>query len=201
MIFFSYLFFFFSLPCRLFFSSRPRRRPPLPLPLISDSFQFLISQPQTPTPTRDRKESHATSREGEEAADESERPPPSPTPTPLQTLTLLQISRPSALPPRPAPPRCDPAPRVCAGAVWWWVPVRGRISDPRSWSWRRAHMKDPAHRTKVVLRRLPPAIAQQVVVDQVDARFAGRYDWSCFRPGNARSAFSLPRSPSPLGVR
>ncbi|KAM3387160.1 hypothetical protein ACQJBY_010180 [Aegilops geniculata] len=46
-------------------------------------------------------------------------------------------------------------------------------------------MKDPAHRTKVVLRRLPPAIAQQPVVDQVDARFAGRYDWACFRPGNA----------------
>jgi len=40
----------------------------------------------------------------------------------------------------------------------------------------RAHMKDPAHRTKVVLRRLPPAIAQQAVLDQVDARFAGRYD-------------------------
>lgn len=54
----------------------------------------------------------------------------------------------------------------------------------------RAHMKDPAHRTKVVLRRLPPAIAQQAVVDQVDARFAGRYDWACFRPGNARSALS-----------
>ncbi|XP_035819077.1 regulator of nonsense transcripts UPF3-like isoform X6 [Zea mays] len=46
-------------------------------------------------------------------------------------------------------------------------------------------MKDPAHRTKVVLRRLPPAIAQQAVVDQVDLRFAGRYDWACFRPGNA----------------
>ncbi|KAG8064587.1 hypothetical protein GUJ93_ZPchr0004g38939 [Zizania palustris] len=49
----------------------------------------------------------------------------------------------------------------------------------------RAHMKDPALRTKVVLRRLPPAIAQQAVLDQVDARFAGRYDWSSFSPGNA----------------
>jgi regulator of nonsense transcripts 3 len=49
----------------------------------------------------------------------------------------------------------------------------------------RAHMKGPAQRTKVVLRRLPPAIAQQAVVDQVDARFAGRYDWACFRAGNA----------------
>ncbi|KAL5215740.1 hypothetical protein ABZP36_007141 [Zizania latifolia] len=49
----------------------------------------------------------------------------------------------------------------------------------------RAHMKDPAHRTKVVLRRLPPAIAQQAVMDQVDARFAGRYDWSSFSSGNA----------------
>uniref|UniRef100_A0ACD5UQW1 Uncharacterized protein n=1 Tax=Avena sativa TaxID=4498 RepID=A0ACD5UQW1_AVESA len=46
-------------------------------------------------------------------------------------------------------------------------------------------MKGPAQRTKVVLRRLPPAIAQQAVVDQVDARFAGRYDWACFRAGNA----------------
>jgi hypothetical protein len=55
-------------------------------------------------------------------------------------------------------------------------------------------MKDPAHRTKVVLRRLPPAISQQAVVDQVDARFAGRYDWACFRAGNARSA----RSPTLL---
>lgn len=52
-------------------------------------------------------------------------------------------------------------------------------------------MKDPAHRTKVVLRRLPPTIAQQAVVDQVDVRFAGRYDWVCFRPGNARFALSL----------
>ena len=55
----------------------------------------------------------------------------------------------------------------------------------------RAHMKDPAHRTKVVLRRLPPAITQEAVVDQVDARFAGRYDWACFRPGNGRSALLL----------
>jgi hypothetical protein len=55
----------------------------------------------------------------------------------------------------------------------------------------RAHMKDPAHRTKVVLRRLPPTIAQQAVLDQVDARITGRYDWSCFRSGNARSAFPL----------
>jgi len=54
-------------------------------------------------------------------------------------------------------------------------------------------MKDPAHRTKVVLRRLPPAIAQQAVLDQVDARFAGRYDWACFRQGNARSVlFAFP---------
>jgi hypothetical protein len=59
----------------------------------------------------------------------------------------------------------------------------------------RAHMKDPAHRTKVVLRRLPPAIAQQAVMDQVDTRFAGRYDWACFRAGNARSAFSPPSLP------
>jgi regulator of nonsense transcripts 3 len=37
-------------------------------------------------------------------------------------------------------------------------------------------MKDPAHHTKVVLRRLLPMNAQQTIVDQVNARFIGRYN-------------------------
>uniref|UniRef100_A0A5K0UVW6 UPF3 domain-containing protein n=1 Tax=Nymphaea colorata TaxID=210225 RepID=A0A5K0UVW6_9MAGN len=55
-------------------------------------------------------------------------------------------------------------------------------------------MKDPLDRTKVVLRHLPPSISQAVLMEQVDARFAGRYRWTAFRPGKTRSAFlaSLP---------
>ncbi|XP_010910195.2 regulator of nonsense transcripts UPF3 isoform X1 [Elaeis guineensis] len=44
-------------------------------------------------------------------------------------------------------------------------------------------MKDPLDRTKVVLRRLPPAIPQATLMEEIDGRFAGRYKWFCFRPG------------------
>ncbi|MQM02410.1 hypothetical protein Taro_035177 [Colocasia esculenta] len=44
-------------------------------------------------------------------------------------------------------------------------------------------MKDPFERTKVVLRHLPPAISQSVLMEQIDSRFAGRYKWFSFRPG------------------
>uniref|UniRef100_A0A0D6QUD6 UPF3 domain-containing protein n=1 Tax=Araucaria cunninghamii TaxID=56994 RepID=A0A0D6QUD6_ARACU len=44
-------------------------------------------------------------------------------------------------------------------------------------------MKDPADRTKVVLRHLPVALSQSVLKVQIDARFAGRYNWFSFRPG------------------
>ncbi|CAA7396498.1 unnamed protein product [Spirodela intermedia] len=44
-------------------------------------------------------------------------------------------------------------------------------------------MKDPFERTKVVLRRLPPAISQSALMEQIDGKFAGRYKWFCFRPG------------------
>ncbi|KAG9456930.1 hypothetical protein H6P81_001438 [Aristolochia fimbriata] len=44
-------------------------------------------------------------------------------------------------------------------------------------------MKDPFDRTKVVVRHLPPAISQSVLLEQIDGRFAGRYRWFCFRPG------------------
>ncbi|XP_068648427.1 regulator of nonsense transcripts UPF3-like [Aristolochia californica] len=44
-------------------------------------------------------------------------------------------------------------------------------------------MKDPFDRTKVVVRHLPPAISQSVLLEQIDQRFAGRYKWVCFRPG------------------
>nr|CAD1838886.1 unnamed protein product [Ananas comosus var. bracteatus] len=46
-------------------------------------------------------------------------------------------------------------------------------------------MKDPIERTKVVVRRLPPAISEAALVEQIDGRFAGRYNWLCFRPGNS----------------
>ncbi|WOL12695.1 regulator of nonsense transcripts UPF3-like isoform X3 [Canna indica] len=44
-------------------------------------------------------------------------------------------------------------------------------------------MKDPSDRTKVVVRRLPPSISEVALVEQIDGRFAGRYDWFSFRPG------------------
>ncbi|KAA8545457.1 hypothetical protein F0562_020241 [Nyssa sinensis] len=44
-------------------------------------------------------------------------------------------------------------------------------------------MKGPLDRTKVVLRRLPPAISQSALMEQIDGRFAGRYIWVSFRPG------------------
>ncbi|KAJ8629460.1 hypothetical protein MRB53_022783 [Persea americana] len=44
-------------------------------------------------------------------------------------------------------------------------------------------MKDRLDRTKAVLRHLPPAISQSVLMEQIDVRFGGRYNWFCFRPG------------------
>ncbi|RZR80045.1 hypothetical protein BHM03_00005947, partial [Ensete ventricosum] len=48
------------------------------------------------------------------------------------------------------------------------------------------HMKDSSDRTKVVVRHLPPSISQSVLMEQIDGRFAGRYDWVFFRPGKNR---------------
>ncbi|KAM0016384.1 putative nonsense-mediated mRNA decay protein [Helianthus debilis subsp. tardiflorus] len=44
-------------------------------------------------------------------------------------------------------------------------------------------MKGPLDRTKVVLRHLPHTISESVIMEQIDARFAGRYNWFCFRSG------------------
>lgn len=44
-------------------------------------------------------------------------------------------------------------------------------------------MKGPLDRTKVVLRHLPPSLSQSSLMEQVDARFVGRYNWVSFRPG------------------
>lgn len=44
-------------------------------------------------------------------------------------------------------------------------------------------MKGPLDRTKVVLRHLPHTISQSALMEQIDARFSGRYNWFCFRPG------------------
>ncbi|XP_010327531.1 regulator of nonsense transcripts UPF3-like isoform X2 [Solanum lycopersicum] len=37
-------------------------------------------------------------------------------------------------------------------------------------------------RTKVVLRHLPPTLSQSMLLEHVDSRFAGRYNWFNFRP-------------------
>ncbi|CAI9101532.1 OLC1v1038875C1 [Oldenlandia corymbosa var. corymbosa] len=44
-------------------------------------------------------------------------------------------------------------------------------------------MKGPLDRTKVVLRHLPPSISQSSLMEQVDSRFSGRYNWFSFFPG------------------
>ncbi|OWM84867.1 hypothetical protein CDL15_Pgr027654 [Punica granatum] len=44
-------------------------------------------------------------------------------------------------------------------------------------------MKGHLDRTKVVLRHLPPSITQEMLMDQIDTVFGGRYNWVSFRPG------------------
>ncbi|XP_061375993.1 regulator of nonsense transcripts UPF3-like [Gastrolobium bilobum] len=44
-------------------------------------------------------------------------------------------------------------------------------------------MKGELDRTKVVLRHLPPTISEDTLLAQIDAAFAGRYNWFSFRPG------------------
>ncbi|CAJ1963776.1 unnamed protein product [Sphenostylis stenocarpa] len=44
-------------------------------------------------------------------------------------------------------------------------------------------MKGALDRTKVVLRRLPPSLSEAALLAQIDATFAGRYNWLSFRPG------------------
>ncbi|KAG0504000.1 hypothetical protein HPP92_004072 [Vanilla planifolia] len=44
-------------------------------------------------------------------------------------------------------------------------------------------MKDQLEKTKVVLRHLPPSISDSALMEQIDGKFAGRYNWFCFRPG------------------
>ncbi|XP_052205336.1 regulator of nonsense transcripts UPF3-like isoform X2 [Diospyros lotus] len=44
-------------------------------------------------------------------------------------------------------------------------------------------MKSGFDRTKVVVRHLPPTISQPALLEQIDARFAGRYNWFYFQPG------------------
>lgn len=44
-------------------------------------------------------------------------------------------------------------------------------------------MKGALDRTKVVLRHLPPSLSEATLLAQIDASFAGRYNWLSFRPG------------------
>ncbi|KAK4378709.1 hypothetical protein RND71_000571 [Anisodus tanguticus] len=46
-------------------------------------------------------------------------------------------------------------------------------------------MKGPLDRSKVVLRHLPPTISQSMLVEQVDSRFTGRYNWFSFLPAKS----------------
>lgn len=44
-------------------------------------------------------------------------------------------------------------------------------------------MKDRSERTKVVLRHLPPSLTEAALVEQIDGKFSGKYNWFCFRQG------------------
>ncbi|PSS29122.1 Regulator of nonsense transcripts like [Actinidia chinensis var. chinensis] len=46
-------------------------------------------------------------------------------------------------------------------------------------------MKGPLDRTKVVVRHLPPTISQSALAEQIDGRFAGRYNSVFFLPGKS----------------
>ncbi|GAB4846798.1 hypothetical protein Ancab_025805 [Ancistrocladus abbreviatus] len=46
-------------------------------------------------------------------------------------------------------------------------------------------MKGLLDRTKVVIRHLPPSISEATLTDQIDPKFAGRYNWVSFRPGKS----------------
>ena len=52
-------------------------------------------------------------------------------------------------------------------------------------------MKGALDRTKVVLRHLPPSISEAALLSQIDAAFAGRYNWLSFRPGKIRFSFFI----------
>ncbi|KAL5993311.1 hypothetical protein ACLOJK_014235 [Asimina triloba] len=77
-------------------------------------------------------------------------------------------------------------------------PPRLRFTSPSS-----PFAFDPLCRTKLVVRHLPPSIPQTALMEQIDARFAGRYKWFCFRPGKIRLGFhplpsSRSKSPPPI---
>lgn len=44
-------------------------------------------------------------------------------------------------------------------------------------------MKDPLERTKVVIRHLPPSLPHSDLFHHIHDRFAGRFNWSYYRPG------------------
>ncbi|XP_057465431.1 regulator of nonsense transcripts UPF3-like isoform X1 [Actinidia eriantha] len=56
-------------------------------------------------------------------------------------------------------------------------------------------MKGPLDRTKVVVRHLPPTISQSALAEQIDGRFAGRYNSLVFLPGkNSQKRLSYARA-------
>ncbi|KAK4256254.1 hypothetical protein QN277_009141 [Acacia crassicarpa] len=46
-------------------------------------------------------------------------------------------------------------------------------------------MKAPPDRTKVVIRHLPPSLAQSDLLQQIDDQFSGRFNWFSFRSGKS----------------
>ncbi|XP_039070372.1 regulator of nonsense transcripts UPF3-like isoform X2 [Hibiscus syriacus] len=46
-------------------------------------------------------------------------------------------------------------------------------------------MKEPLHKTKVVIRHFPPSVTQSFFFSQIDERFSDRYNWFSFRLGKS----------------
>lgn len=44
-------------------------------------------------------------------------------------------------------------------------------------------------KTKVVIRHLPPSLTESDLIQHIHNRFASRYRWFVFRPGNTRYFF------------
>ena len=50
-------------------------------------------------------------------------------------------------------------------------------------------MREPLAKTKVVVRKLPPHLKEEVLKETIDSVFSGLYDWFTYYPGKTRCDF------------
>ena len=53
-------------------------------------------------------------------------------------------------------------------------------------------MKEPLAKTKVVVRKLPPHLKEEVLKETIDSDFSGLYDWFAYYPGKTRCISIVP---------